>query len=158
VRRPLPPSVGALVTIRSAALAQQVPSGTVHGYDLESPSARARLCEHRQREEIRTALAHEHGLTLSTGAISALTRRFVVTCRSCTRSAPRRSAPPRGRRWLPLHIDATGEDGRGTLFMAYAGSRQWVLGAWKLATERAELILPCLRRRRQPSGRHGHHA
>jgi hypothetical protein len=45
----------------------------------------------------------------------------------------------------PLHIDATGEDGRGTLFMAYAGSRHWVLGAWKLATERAELVLPCLR-------------
>jgi hypothetical protein len=27
-----------------------------------------------------------------------------------------------------------------------AGWRQWVLGAWKISTERAELILPCLRK------------
>jgi hypothetical protein len=137
---------GALVTIRSAALAQQVPSGTVHGYDLEVAVGRARLCEHRQREEIRTALAHEHGLTLSTGAISALTRRFVGHLQELhAQRAPALRAALVADGGYPLHIDATGEDGRGTLFMAYAGSRQWVLGAWKLATERAELILPCLR-------------
>jgi hypothetical protein len=44
----------------------------------------------------------------------------------------------------PLHIDATGEDGRGTLFVAYAGWRRWVLGAWKLPTERADAIVPHL--------------
>ena len=42
-------------------------------------------------------------------------------------------------------VDATGEDGRGTLFVAYAGWRHWVLGAWKLPTENTEAILPCLR-------------
>ncbi len=44
----------------------------------------------------------------------------------------------------PLHVDATGENGRGTLFVAYAGWRHWVLGAWKLPTECAEAILPHL--------------
>ncbi len=44
-----------------------------------------------------------------------------------------------------LHIDATGEDGRGTRLVAYAGERRWVLGTWKISTERAELILPHLR-------------
>jgi hypothetical protein len=45
----------------------------------------------------------------------------------------------------PMHLDATGEDGRGTLLVLYAGWRRWVLGAWKLSTERADLILPRLR-------------
>lgn len=45
----------------------------------------------------------------------------------------------------PLHIDATGENGRGTLLIAYAGWRDWVLGAWKIPTERADAILPRLR-------------
>lgn len=30
------------------------------------------------------------------------------------------------------------------MFAAYAGWRGWVLGSWKLSTERFELILPCL--------------
>jgi hypothetical protein len=29
-----------------------------------------------------------------------------------------------------MHVDATGEDGRGTLLLVLAGWRQWVLGAW----------------------------
>jgi len=45
----------------------------------------------------------------------------------------------------PLHVDATGEAGRGTLLVAMAGWRSWVLGAWKISTERAELVLPPLR-------------
>jgi hypothetical protein len=32
----------------------------------------------------------------------------------------------------PMHIDATGENGRGTLLVAYAGWRGWVLGAWRI--------------------------
>ena len=44
----------------------------------------------------------------------------------------------------PLHIDATGEDGRGTLLVALAGWRRWVLGSWKIPTEHTEAILPCL--------------
>ncbi len=44
----------------------------------------------------------------------------------------------------PLHIDATGEDGRGTLFVALAGWRRWVLGSWKIPTEHSQVIQPCL--------------
>jgi ABC-type Fe3+ transport system permease subunit len=44
-----------------------------------------------------------------------------------------------------MHLDATGEDGRGTLLVVYAGWRRWVLGAWKIPTERADAILPRLR-------------
>jgi hypothetical protein len=43
-----------------------------------------------------------------------------------------------------MHIDATGEHGRGTLFVVMAGWRRWVLGSWKIATERADLLSPRL--------------
>lgn len=42
----------------------------------------------------------------------------------------------------PLHVDATGEDSKGTLLGIYAGWRDLVLGAWKIPTERADAILP----------------
>jgi hypothetical protein len=42
-------------------------------------------------------------------------------------------------------MDATGEDGRGTLFVVYAGWRGWALGAWKIPTERTDAMLPKLR-------------
>lgn len=45
----------------------------------------------------------------------------------------------------PMRIDATGEDGRGTTLVSYNGWRQWVLGAWKLSTERADLVPQRLR-------------
>lgn len=43
-----------------------------------------------------------------------------------------------------MHVDATGEAGRGTLLVVIAGWREWVLGSWKIATERADRINPCL--------------
>jgi hypothetical protein len=75
----------------------------------------------------------------------------VIVCRSArfrrapaTRGDPRAVLLEQDGGW-PLHVDATGEDGRGTLLVAFAGWRRWVLGAWKVPTERAEVILPRLR-------------
>lgn len=44
----------------------------------------------------------------------------------------------------PLNIDATSEAGSGTLFVAYTDRRGWVLGSWRLTTECANQIKPCL--------------
>lgn len=44
-----------------------------------------------------------------------------------------------------MHIDATGEDGRGTMLTVLAGWRGWVLGSWKIPTECADAVLPRLR-------------
>lgn len=44
-----------------------------------------------------------------------------------------------------MHVDATGENGKGTLLVIKAGWKKWVLGTWKISTEREELILPCLK-------------
>lgn len=105
-----------------------------------------RFLRHRQREEIRVSLEADHGISLSSGEISVLAARFLTYLeRLHHASAPALRAALAAAGGWPLHIDATGEDGRGTLLVAFAGWRQWVLGAWKVPTERADAILPRLR-------------
>lgn len=137
---------GELATRRSEALAEQVASGATYGYDLEVHVGLERFLHHRQREEIRASLQEKFGISLSSGQVSNLANRFLNHLEELhiSRAPALREALARDGGY-PLHIDATGEDGRGTLFVAYAGWRKWVLGAWKLTTERADKVLPCLR-------------
>jgi hypothetical protein len=108
---------------------------------------RQRFLESRQREEIRRDLESRHGIVLSTGEISALGRRFLVYLEALHwQSAPALAAALQADGGYPLHIDATGEDGRGTMAAAFAGWRHWVLGAWKIPTERSEFIRPAIER------------
>ncbi|MGH8246175.1 MAG: hypothetical protein ACREUU_07060, partial [Gammaproteobacteria bacterium] len=131
---------------RSGALAGIIPSRNVVGYDVMVHVGLERFLRHRQREEIRAALAADHGILLSSGEISVLAARFLKYLeRLHHASAPALRAALAADGGWPLHVDATGEDGRGTLLVAFAGWRQWVLGAWKVPTERADAILPRLR-------------
>ena len=136
---------GAKLTRRSADLRAAVPPGAVYGYDIEVFVGVQRFVLHRQRLEIRDALCRGYGIELSTGQVSALAARFVAHLEALHRQhAPALARALAEDGGYPLHVDATGEDGRGTLFVAYAGWRHWVLGAWKLPTECAEAILPHL--------------
>ena len=107
---------------------------------------RKRFLEYCQRDEICAALYHGHGIRISAGEVSNLMKWFVEYLARLNRacSKPLKAALMSDGGW-PMHVDATGEHGRGTLFVVMAGWRQWVLGAWKPATEKAELLLPCLR-------------
>jgi hypothetical protein len=137
---------GMAVTHRPQTLAQLIPRGAVVGYDVIVHVGLQRFLHHRQREEIRATLKSEHGINLSTGEISTLNVRFLGYLQELheSRSDAIREALATDGGW-PLHVDATGEDGRGTLFMALAGWRRWVLGSWKIPTECAEAIVPRLR-------------
>ena len=105
-----------------------------------------RFLHYRQREEIRASLAAVYGLSLSSGEISVLSNRFLAyLARLHHASSPALKAALASDGGWPLQIDATGEDGRGTLLVAFTGWRHWVLGAWKIPTERADAILPRLR-------------
>ena len=91
------------------------------------------------------SLWRQHNIALSTGEISHLGRRFLGYLEALHEArADRLRAALVADGGYPLHIDATGEDGRGTLLCALSGWRGWVLGAWKIPTERAESILPKL--------------
>jgi len=113
------------------------------GYDVMVFCGTERFLKYRQREEIQGDLRKYFGIDISTGKISDLERAFTVYFKALHElKAPQLKAALGGG--YPLHIDATCETGRGTLFVAYCGEPEWVLGAWKIPTERADAILPRL--------------
>jgi hypothetical protein len=130
----------------NSPLAGLIPARSIIGYDVMVHIGLERFLQHQQREEIRSSLATDHGISLSSGEISVLSSRFLaylVRLHHASSSALKAALAADGG-W-PLHIDASGEDGRGTLLLAFSGWRHWVLGAWKIPTERADAILPRLR-------------
>jgi len=137
---------GQLVTRRAQQLAQRIPARKVVGYDVMVHVGLQRYLHHRQREEIRTALEHEHGIVLSSSEISIVAGRFLEYLQALheARSPALQAQLATDGGW-PLHVDATGESGRGTILAAFTSWRGWVLGAWKIPTERADAILPRLR-------------
>jgi len=137
---------GRLVTRGAGSLTKHLPPSSVVGYDVMVRVGLERFLRHRQRHEIRSMIENEAGIRISTGEVSELSRRFVHYLARLHRTrAERLKAALESDGGWPMHVDATGEDGRGTLLLVMAGWRQWVLGAWKISTERADLILPCLR-------------
>ena len=137
---------GVLVTRRAQQVHQLLLPHRSVSYDVMVYVGIERFVHHRQREEIRETLQVEHGIALSTGTVSDLARLFAQYLRALHEArADDLRAALEGDGGYPLHIDATGENGRGTLLVAYAGWRGWVLGAWKISTERADTVLPRLR-------------
>ena len=129
----------------STDLSAVFPARATFGYDVIVRVGLDRFVHYRQRHEIRAALAAE-GVEVSEAQISLLGRKFLSYLEALHRArAPALRAALAADGGWPMHVDATGEDGRGTLLVVYAGWRRWVLGAWKVPTERADAILPRLR-------------
>ena len=129
----------------STDLSAIFPARATFGFDVIVRVGLERFVHYRQRDEIRGALAAE-GVELSDGQISLLGHRFLEYLEALhfARAPALGAALAQDGGW-PMHIDATGEDGRGTLLVVYAGWRGWALGAWKVPTERADIIVPRLR-------------
>ena len=137
---------GRAVLQRQGAVAERLLPRSTFGYDVMTFVGLERFVRYRQRQEIRATLDQQHGIALSLGQISLLARRFLVYLEALheARAGVLREALQKDGGW-PLHLDATGENGQGTLLVVYAGWRGWALGAWKIPTERADAILPKLR-------------
>ena len=130
----------------TGTLAGLISPRKVIGYDVVVHVGLQRFLHCRQREEICDSLANEYKISVSTGEVSVLAQRFLDYLEQLhNASSPALKAALAADGGWPLHIDATGEDGRGTLLVAFSGWRQWVLGAWKIPTERADAILPRLK-------------
>lgn len=136
---------GARVTQRAACLCEALVPQTTVGYDVLTFVGLQRFLHHQQREDIQASLL-DRGIRISTGTVSALSQRFTryMARLHHARCGELRAALEDDGGW-PLHTDTTGEAGRGTLLLAMSGWRRWVLGAWKISTERADLLLPPLR-------------
>ena len=115
-----------------------------YGYDLIARAGLARYHQHRQRREIRAALARQ-GIHLADGSVSALCDRFLRALETLHRhKAPAlRAAMAPG---YPLHIDATSDKGKGGLFLCLDGWRGWVLNAVKVSSENAAELQPAIER------------
>ena len=137
---------GTLFTKRAQSVVQAIMPNGIVGYDLMVSVGLKRLLEHKQREEIRTEVKEKHGIKLSSGEVSNLTGNFLeYLLRLHHARADQLKGVLEADGGWPMQVDATGESGRGTLFVVMAGWRKWVLGAFKIATERADLLLPCMR-------------
>jgi hypothetical protein len=146
-------SSGVRVVRRAQSLCETLMPDSVVGYDVMVFVGLARFLQHRQREEIQAALLDQYGVSISAGEVSDLSRRFLdYLARLHQAQAPAIRSALEGDGGWPMHVDATGEAGRGTLLVVIAGWRQWVLGSWKISTERADLILPCPRQTVQRFG------
>ncbi|MFQ5696390.1 MAG: hypothetical protein ACE5HB_10410, partial [Terriglobia bacterium] len=133
---------GSLVMRRAKTAAERLLPGRSVGYDVMVFIGRQRFLRYHQREEIQAALKSDYDISLSTGEISALAGLFLdYVLRLHEACAPRlRRALEADGGW-PMHLDATCEDGRGTMLVILAGWRRWALGAWKIPTENAEAVL-----------------
>ncbi len=137
-------SNGKILTQRSEALAQIVPSGAIYGYDVEVFAGMSRYLDYRQREETLEALK-ARGIALSTGTISNLTKRFIghLEALHLTNLEGLKQALLSDGGFA-INIDATGDSGRGMLLVIFSEGRDWVLGAWRITTECTNQIEPCL--------------
>jgi len=144
---------GRKVTHRQPELARLLLPGSPIGYDLMAHVGVARFVHYRRREDIREELARGYGLRLSTGEVSLLGKRFLTYLQAlhAARASALRERLEQDGGW-PMHVDATGEAGRGTMLVVWSGWRHWVLGSWKLPSENAESILPKLRAVREQFG------
>jgi hypothetical protein len=137
---------GRLIVRRQSALAEILIPRSPIGYDVMTRVGMARFVEYQQREEIRAELKGKYDLALSSGAVSKLETRFLAYLEALhiKRAPELRNHLAKDGGW-PMHVDATGEAGRGTLLVVYAGWRNWVLGSWKIPSEHADAILPRMR-------------
>lgn len=136
---------GMAVTVHDQALAGLAPPGSNYGYDVEVFVGMARYVRRRQREETRTELYERYGVSISSSEISVLARRFLWHFEALHQSSAEkiRLAIQQDGGYT-MHIDATTEDGKGTLLVIFNGWRRWVLGAWKIPSESKAAIEPCI--------------
>jgi ElaB/YqjD/DUF883 family membrane-anchored ribosome-binding protein len=138
-------SAGKPESRRPEELEYLVPPGANIGYDVEIFCGTKRYLEGLQREEIKKQLENEHGIFISSREISLLANRFVEHFKKlhASRCQAIREVLKRDG-GTPWHVDATGEEGSGTVLIVYAGWREWVLGTRKITTECTEQIKPLL--------------
>lgn len=136
---------GKLLTRGSSDLAEMTMPRSGTGYDVMVFVGRQRFQAHKQREEIREAIGRRFGLSYSAGKVSEMAHEFLDYLQRLHDSRMEDIAATLAADggW-PLHIDATGEDGRGTLLVAVAGWRKWTVGAWNIPTEREDRVYPLL--------------
>lgn len=137
---------GDLATSRSKVAQALIPTRQV-GYDVMTFVGTKRYIDYQQRDEILDAL-EKQGVPIASGTESNLAALFTGYLRVLhenprTLARLRQALADDGGYWI--HIDATGENGRGTTAAVYVGGHHWVLEAKKISTENANEFLALLK-------------
>ena len=143
---------GSTVLRHPDIISRIVPKCASIGYDVEVEVGLQRYLKRMQREEVREHLI-EKDIHISNGKITNLAHRFLrhFGFLHAQRSSALKEAIEQEGGYVG-HVDATGECGTGTLFINVDGWRGWVLGAWRLTTECADQIKPCLEESKEKFG------
>jgi len=130
---------------RPEEVVRLIPPNSNIAYDVEVFCGIKRHLYGLQREDIKKQLEDKHNIFISSREVSVLANRFVQHFKKLHASRCKAFQQVlKGDGGTPWHIDATGEEGSGTVLIIYAGWRKWVLGTRKITTECKEQIKPLL--------------
>jgi len=141
--------------VPSCDLARLVAPGCQYGYDVVAHVGLESFLFGRRLQEIQQNLqADEPSLHLPTSSLDELRRRFLFYLGQVHRHAApvlRESLPQAdGRTWL---IDGTLEPGTPVFFGVQDAASAILLGCWKIPTENADAMTPCLKETAHDYGR-----
>lgn len=131
--------------VGSRKLAQIAPPACRYGYDVAAHVGLESFLFGRRLGEIQQNLQAEFSIRIPASSLDELRRRFLFYLgRVHRRAAPalrRRLSQTGSRTWL---IDGTLEPGTPVFFGIQDGGSAILLGCWKIATENADAMAPCL--------------
>jgi len=136
---------GATQLLRSSQLAQLVAPRCKYGYDLVAHVGLESFLQGRRLEEIGEDLRQRWpSISIATSSLDDMRRRFLFYLGQVHRQAASSLRESLGgqRTWL---IDGTLEPGTPVFFGIQDARSAILLGSWKIPTENADDIAPCLR-------------
>ncbi len=137
---------GCFVNYGSEELLDIVPKGSQYGYDVMVYIGKAMFCRHRCNREIMIELAARN-IPISSGEIDYLAKKFVVYLSIVhSRNAGRIEAAMKLNGGYIFHLDSTCDKGSPMLMCGIDSISDFVLGSIKIPSEKADFIVPFLRK------------
>ena len=136
----------------SEELLEIVPKGSRYGYDVIVEIGKAMFLRHRCNHEIMAELATRN-ITISSGGIDYLAKKFIVYLAIAhSRNAGKIKTAMELNGGFILHLDSTCDKGSPMLMCGIDSISEIVLGSIKIASEKADFIVPFLEKIRSKFG------
>jgi len=136
----------------SEELLDIVPKGSRYGYDVIVEVGKAMFLRHRCNHEIMAELATRN-ITISSGGIDYLAKKFIVYLAIAhSRNAGKIKTAMELNGGFILHLDSTCDKNSPMLMCGIDSISEIVLGSIKIASEKADFIVPFLQKIRSKFG------
>jgi hypothetical protein len=139
-------SCGHFANYGSEELLDIVPKGSRYGYDVMVYIGKAMFLRHRCNHEIMAELATRN-IPISSGEIDYLAKKFIVYLAIAhSRNAEKIKTAMELNGGFILHLDSTCDKGSPMLMCGIDSISDIVLGSIKIASEKADFVVPFLRK------------